>query len=91
MSATLYDLYFKANAVYQYDERIDDYNWILIFMTNLVFYFMLQYLLRRFLPEPGPIKHYIEKKKLFEYHTYYLNFPSIFHALFGCIMGNFRI
>lgn len=85
--STLYDLYLKGTTEYDYDTRIDDYNWPTIFMANLAFYFVFQYLLRTYLPEPGPKKHYIEKKKLYEYHTYYFNYTSLFHAIFGCIMG----
>ncbi len=84
---TLYESIFKGTTKYEYDTRIDDYNWVLIFFANLAFYFAFHAALRRFLPEPGPRKVYEEKKRMFEYHTYYFNYTSLFHALFGCIMG----
>ena len=87
MTMTLYDLYFKGTTKYDYDTRIDYYNWLMIFSANLAFYFVFHALLRKFLPEPGPRKVYEEKKRMHEYHSYYFNFTSLFHALFGCIMG----
>ena len=83
----MYDQVFKGTTKYEYDKRIDDYNWYVIFQANLAFYFAFHASLRRFLREPGPKKIYEEKKKMHEYHTYYFNFTSLFHAVFGCIMG----
>ena len=84
---TLYDSYLKGTIAYEYDKRIDDYNWWIIFFLNFGFYFVFHALLRKYLPEPGPKKLYEEKKRMFEYHTYYFNYTSLFHAVFGCIMG----
>jgi hypothetical protein len=86
---TLYEAYLKGNTHYDYDSRIDDYNWKLIFLANFWFYFIFHATLRKYLPEPGPRKVYEERKKMHEYHTYYFNYTSLFHALFGCIMGKF--
>ena len=84
---TLYEAYLKGTTHYDYDTRIDDYNWQLIFLANFGFYFIFHAALRKYLPEPGPRKVYEERKKMHEYHTYYFNYTSLFHALFGCIMG----
>jgi hypothetical protein len=84
---TLYEAYLKGTTHYDYDTRIDEYNWKLIFLTNFGFYFIFHAALRKYLPEPGPRKVYEERKKMHEYHTYYFNYTSLFHALFGCIMG----
>ena len=72
---------------FEYDTRIDEYNWYMIFFTQFAFYFILQILVRRYAPEPGDIKVFREKKKMNEYHFYYFQYTSLVHALVGCIAG----
>lgn len=85
----MYDHLFKGSVHYDYDERIDEYNWVLIFAVQLVFYFVVQWGLRKWLPEPGTKKSFIERGKLQEYHFYYFQYTSMIHALTGCVGGKF--
>jgi len=62
---------FKGKTVYEYDTRIDDYNWYLLFTVQFAFYFLLQAFVRHFAPSPGDIKVFKEKRKLNDYHFYY--------------------
>ena len=68
----LYRTYFAPTNKLPYDTRIDDYNWFLIFLAQVVFYFFLHLAIRAFIPPPGDIRKYQEtKKKMREYNTYY--------------------
>lgn len=67
----LYRNYFASSVKLEYDKRIDEYNWFLIFGVQFVFYFFLHIAIRTFIPPPGDVKVYKEKKKMREYHTYY--------------------
>ncbi|TNV78206.1 hypothetical protein FGO68_gene11597 [Halteria grandinella] len=84
-SGTLYDRFFKGSVQYSYDSRIDDYNWPFIFGLILGSYLLILYLAKRYLPEPGPKKEFLEKGKMKDYHFYYFQVTSMIHALIGCI------
>lgn len=43
-------------TIYEYDTRIDDYNWYAIFFGSMLFYFMVQAVARVLAPSPGDIK-----------------------------------
>ena len=83
----LYHTYFEGTTKYEYDRRIDDYNWHLIFFSWLIFYFALQGFVRKYAPGPGPIKIYQEKKKMHDYHFFYFQYCTMLHALIGCIVS----
>lgn len=55
---------FEGTVQYDYDKRIDDYNWYLLFTVQLIFYFILNAVLRKVVPPPGDIKDFKEKKKM---------------------------
>jgi hypothetical protein len=82
---------FYPRVKYEYDTRIDEYNWVLIIFIQFIFYFVLQVLVRIFVPEPGDIKTFRERKKLKDYHFYYFQFTSILHATIGCIVGKLQL
>ena len=70
-----------------YDERIDQYNWYLIFGIQFIGYFIAHALIRRLVPEPGPKEDFIKRKKMRDYHTYYFQYTSMIHALMAIIFG----
>ena len=72
-----------SSQYYEYDTRIDEHNWYLIFFGTMLFYFAIQALARVFAPPPGDIKVFIEKKRLKDYHFYYFQYPIMVHALVG--------
>ncbi|CDW75199.1 transmembrane protein [Stylonychia lemnae] len=82
---------FKGSKVYEYDTRIDEYNWYALFFIQLAFYFVLQAFARKFAPPPGDIKVFKEKKKMNDYHFYYFQYTTFVHAMLGCIAGNYFI
>ena len=82
----LYD-WFKGSVQYEYDTRIDEYNWYMMFAANLLFYVVLQLAVRKLVPEPAPKEQFIQKKKAHEYHFYYFQYTSLVHALVGCFAG----
>ena len=54
----LYKNFFEGSIKYEYDTRIDEYNWRVIFFLVLFFYFTLHAVIRKYIPEPGPKKEY---------------------------------
>jgi hypothetical protein len=50
----MYDAWFKGSVQYEYDYRIEEYNWPLIFGMFLGFYCLALVLAKRFVAEPGP-------------------------------------
>lgn len=78
---------FKGHTVYEYDTRIDQYNWYALFLVQLVFYFLLQVIVRKFAPPPGDVKVFKEKNKMNDYHFYYFQYTTFIHAMIGCIFG----
>ena len=56
---------------YEYDTRIDEENWYLIFFGTMLFYFIVQALGRKLAPVPGDVKVFKEKKRMKDYHFYY--------------------
>ena len=81
----LYRNFFASSKQHDYDTRIDDYNWYLIFGSQLTFYFVLNAVLRKTIPPPGKIEEFKARNKMRDYHTYYLQFISLFHALMACL------
>ena len=43
---------------YMYDKRIDEYNWYMLFFVQMMFYFLVQFLVRAFSTGPGDIKKF---------------------------------
>ncbi|CDW77088.1 transmembrane protein [Stylonychia lemnae] len=78
---------FRGTKIYDYDTRIDQYNWYALYIIQVAFYFTLQALVRKFAPPPGDIKVFKEKKKMNDYHFYYFQYPTFVHAIIGCIAG----
>lgn len=52
----LYKNFFEGSVKYEYDTRIDEYNWPAIFLAFLTFYFAMHAALRKLVAEPGPKK-----------------------------------
>ena len=48
---------FMSDTIYEYDERIQEYNWFLVFFYFLIFYIVLSVIFRWTIPEPG--RHHI--------------------------------
>lgn len=46
---------------------------------------MLHAVLRKTIPPPGKIEEFKARNKMRDYHAYYLQFISLFHAFMGCI------
>jgi hypothetical protein len=63
--------YVEGSIKYDYDTRIDEYNWILHFLAHLSFYFILQALFRTFAPGPGKFEDFVKQKRQVEYHFFY--------------------
>jgi hypothetical protein len=84
----LYRNYFAPKVQLPYDTRIDDYNWLLIFASQFIFYFFLHVCIRKFVPPPGDIKSFQERKRMRDYNSYYFQYLSLFHALACCIFSN---
>eukprot|EP00347_Sterkiella_histriomuscorum_P002553 403367705 len=89
--------YFEGTIRYEYDERIDEYNWPLIIFVQFIAYFIMQYLARRFAPSPGTLESFKAKKREGDYHTYYFQYTSFVHAFIGVVanpiilyMGSYR-
>jgi hypothetical protein len=61
----------RSETFYEYDKRIDEYNWYLIAAIQVVFYFVVHICARKFVPPPGDFKTFVEKKKTKDYHFYY--------------------
>ena len=79
---------FEGNIQYDYDKRINDYNWHIIFIVQLLLYFWLQALIRKLVAEPGPWKQFPDAKKMHDYHFYYFQYTTLVHAIVGCVLGN---
>ena len=47
----------------------------------------MQALVRQFAPSPGDIKVFKEKRRMKDYHFYYFQYTSLFHAIVGCFAG----
>lgn len=62
---------FEGETKYEYDARIDEYNWYLIFFVQFIGYFILQALVRKFAPSPGDLEKFRARKRETDYHTYY--------------------
>lgn len=75
--------------VYDYDKRIDDYNWLVILGAQVIFYFVLHGFVRLLAPTPGKKEDFINRKKLKEYYFYYFQYTSLFHALTSVIFGKY--
>lgn len=61
----------KSAFTYDYDSRIDEYNWILIFFIFILFYIMVYVAARVFAPEPGKRKDFEKRNAMTDYHIYY--------------------
>ena len=84
----LYKNFFKGTTLVTYDTTIDSYNWNLILLVQFIAYFIINALLRKFAPGPGPIEDFEKRKKMRDYHTYYFQYTSLIHALVSVIGGN---
>ncbi|CDW79429.1 UNKNOWN [Stylonychia lemnae] len=87
-SLNFFQKMFKGSIQYEYDTRIDEYNWIAIFLVQFVAYFVAQALVRKLVPPPGDVKVFLEKKRMKDYHSYYFQYTSFIHAMIGIILGN---
>jgi p-aminobenzoyl-glutamate transporter AbgT len=67
----LYRNYFSSSVQHEYDTRIDEYNWYMIFGSQFVLYIALNWAFRKFLPPPGKYEDFKARKKIRDYHAYY--------------------
>ena len=78
---------FQGTTVYEYDQRINDYNWYLYFFVVFIVYTTIHAVLRKVLTPPGDIREFEKKKKMHKYHAYYFQYTSIIHAVIGILTG----
>ena len=78
---------FEGKVKYEYDTRIDEFNWIIYFIVNFSFYILLFEFLKKYCTLPRPLKEYEEKKILPEKYLYYFNYLSLTHAFIGILIG----
>ena len=71
----------KSDTIYEYDTRIDEYNWTLVFILFFIFYVMVYVAARLFAPEPGNRKDFEKRNAMTDYHSYYFQSISFVHAI----------
>lgn len=53
----------------------------------MLWYTLILVLARTWIPEPGPVADFEKRKRIREYHTYYLQYPSLCHAITSLILS----
>jgi hypothetical protein len=71
----------KSDTIYEYDTRIDEYNWYIVFMGFFMFYVIIYVAARVYAPEPGNRKDFEKRNAMTDYHSYYFQSISFVHAI----------
>ena len=78
----------EGSTKYEYDTRINEWNWPMYLLSQVAFYYLLFLLVMKFSKPPRALKEYQEKKIMPELYLYYFDWVSITHAIIGITLGN---